>query len=195
MSRTTSAADRLAVLVLGLVLAVAGLALVAWYLDARGWLPVDLSAPGRLDTGAVDTAATSSWWPWALGLVGVVLVLVGLRWLAAHLPDRGIGRLRVAGSTSADALEADAGGVVGAAAAALEQTEGIRSARGTVRRERGQVVATLHATLEQGADLGTVSRACDTVSADLAGVLGRDDLRCSVRLHVAHRDRPLRRVS
>ncbi len=195
MSRATLAVDRLVVLVLGVLLAVTGLALVVWYLDAQGWLPVVLTTPARLTTTAVDPAASAGWWPWALGVVGVVMVVLGLRWLAAHLPERGVGRLRVTGSTPTDKLEADAGNVVGAAADVLEQTEGVRTARGTVRRERGQLVATLHATLEQGADLGIVARACDAVSADLSTVLGRDDLRCLVRLQVARRDRALPRVS
>lgn len=194
MSRSTLAADRVVVLVLGLLVALLGLLAGAWYLSVRGWLPLEVTTPTSLSTAPVDDLAAAPWWPWALGVLGVLLVLVGLRWLAAHLPDRGVGRLRVAGHTSADKLEADAGNVADAAADALGLTEGVRSARGSVRHERGQLVATLRVTIEQGADLQVVARACDTTSADLARVLGRDDLRCLVQVHVSRRDRALPRV-
>lgn len=195
MSRTVQAVDRTVVLLIGVLLAATGLLLACWYAAGQGWFTAPFAAPDRLDTTGVDTVTGAAWWPWALGAAGVLLVLLGLRWLAAHLPDRGVGRLRIAGGDPTGRLEADAGSVTDAAADALARTEGVQSARGRLRRERGQLVATIHATVERGADLEVVAHACDQVSSDLAQVLGRDDVRCSVRLQVAHRDRALPRVA
>lgn len=194
MSRAVLAVDRVVVLVVGIVLALIGLTLVGWYAVAQGWIAAPAGVPVRLDTSGVDDATAAAWWPWALGVAGLLLVLIGLRWLAAHLPDRGVGRLRIAGGTTRDRLEADADDVAHAAADALAAAEGVRSARGRVLRERGQLVATLTATVERGADLEVVAAACDRVCSDLAQVIGRDDVRCAVRLHVARRERALPRV-
>ena len=71
----------------------------------------------------------------------------------------------------------------------------VRSVRGTINRDRGQLVARLTATIEPQADLATVGAAADAVSADLKKVLAREDLRCQVNLRVAHRGRRLSRVT
>lgn len=194
MSRAVVVADRLMAVVLGLVLVLVGLALGGWYLVAQGWVAASVSAPDELSTAPVQSAANAAWWPWALGVAGVVLTLLGLRWLAAHLPNRGVGRLRLSGTGAEGRLEVDAGAVASAAADALEQVPGVRSARGRVLRDRGQLVATLRARIERGTDLEQLASACDRASSDLATALARDDLRCTVRVEVANRDRSLPRV-
>ncbi len=188
------AADRVLVVLVGLSLVLGGAAFGVWFLADEGWLPSTVEAPGELSTAALRSAAETDWWPWALGIAGVVLTLLGLRWLAAHLPDRGVGRLRMRGSGAEGRLEVDAGSVASAAAESLGRVPGVRSARGRVLRQRGQLVATIRVTIERGTDLEQLARACDRASTDLATALGRDDLRCSVRLDVAHRDRSLPRV-
>ncbi len=102
--------------------------------------------------------------------------------------------MRIAGTSERDRLEADAGSIANTAADVLGRVDGVRSARGHLRRERGQLLLTLHATIEPGADLAEVARACDRTSADVVHVLGRDDLTCRVRLQVAHSDRAVPRV-
>ncbi len=194
MSRAVLATDRVIALLVGVVLAAAGVGAAAWYLESRGMLPGGVQLSDQVDTAALQTATSASWWPWASAAVGVLLVLLGLWWLAAHLPDRRLDRLRIAGTSERDRLEADAGSVANAAADALGRVDGVRSARGHLRRERGQLLLSLHATIEHGADLAEVARTCDQTSADVAHVLGRDDLRCRVRVQVAHRDRAIPRV-
>ncbi|MCY7400469.1 MAG: hypothetical protein LH477_05830 [Nocardioides sp.] len=137
MSRSVVVTDRVMAVVLGLVLVLAGLALGGWYLVAQGWVTVPVTAADELSTAPVQSAATAAWWPWALGVAGLVLTLLGLRWLTAHLPDRGVGRLRLSGTGAEGRLEVDAGAVASAAAASLEQVPGARSARGRVLRDRG----------------------------------------------------------
>jgi len=195
MNRSAVLIDRTATLVVGLLLLLLGAAAIVWYLVGVGWVGSVPGVPGRLRTTGLQDVAATTWWPWALGAAGVVLILLGLRWAAAHLPDRGVGRLRLAGSGSGGRLEIDADAVAAAAADSLERCEGVRSARGRVVRERGQLLVSVRATVEHGADLAVVGRAGDAVSTEVAEALGRDDLRCSVRLHVAHRDRGMPRAS
>lgn len=185
MGRTVLGLDRLAAIVLGLVLLVLGLAAAAW---GAGWLvEVWAAAPQRLTLKtATDTVATA-WWPWAAGVAGAVLVLLALWWLLAHLPRRGVGELSLEGSSTSGRLRIDPAGVAATAADVLSETPGVRSASSRVLRDRGQLVVALKATVEPDADLQSVVSATDDVATDLAQVLGRDDARARVQLGVARR--------
>ena len=63
----------------------------------------------------------------------------------------------------------------------------IRSARGAVLADRGELVVRLRATVDPDADLGAVVATCDGVLADLAHVLPADQLRSRVELSVLRR--------
>jgi len=189
MSRALIAFDRLMAFVVGLVLVAVGAAAALWW---RGTFP---SWPTRLDTGPAVQLTDRPWWPWTVGILGVALILLGLRWLVAHLPSRGISQLTLPGSSPHGRLITQVRPVAAAAAEALEQTPGVRSTSATIIAVRGQLVARLNATIEQQADLSAVAAAADQVSADLARILQRDDLYCQVNLSVAHRARSLPRVA
>ena len=186
-SRTTLAVDRTVIIVVGLVLLVGGLALGWWW---SGYSPF----PSTLRTTGARDLIAMSWWGAASALVGLLLILLGLRWLLAHLTSQGVGRLHLAGSGAAGRLDVAASKVAGAAADALADTIGVRSARGRVVRDRGQMVARLSAVVEPECDLALVARRSDLVSGQLRQALERDDLRCSVELRVAATSRRLPRV-
>ena len=188
MSRGVIAFDRFASFLVGTVLIAAGGFALVWWLDLFSWLPP------ALNTSPVTDTTSQPWWPWVAGLVGAVLALLGLRWLAGHLPNSGVGELTLPGSGSQGKLRAAAAPVAKAAAEVLEATPGVRSATGRVLRERGQLVARLRATIEAEADLQAITSAADQVAADLAQVLERDDLHLQVQLKVATRSRSLPRV-
>ncbi len=193
MSRATITTNRVAAFLLGLLLIAVGTAAALWWQSTlTGWFP---AVPDRLDSSSAFDLTQRSWWPWAAGVVGVVLILVGLRWLIAHLPSRSVSHLKLTGSTSAGTLVAEVRPVAKAAAEALELTPGIRAARGSIHGERGQLVARIHATIELQADLAVVAAAADRVSAQLGQVLQRNDLVCQVNLTVARRDHGLARVT
>lgn len=189
MSRATIAFDRAATFLAAAVLIAVGAGAIAWALDLVTWLPTSL------DTSGVQDVTGSPWWPWVAGAAGLIAVLAGLRWLIAHLPDRGVGDLALSGSGPTGKLRAAPRPVARAAAQALAATPGVRSATGSVLRERGQLVARLTATIEAGADLHLVAAAADQVAAELGAVLGRGDLHCQVQLNVATRARALPRVA
>lgn len=191
VTRTVLLLDRIATLVLALLLLAAGLAGLWWW---SGREVSGTSLPGTSSTSAVTDALGGSAVAWGVAVGGVVLALVGLRWILAHLRRTTVSRLRLGGSGPDGRNEALAGKALGAAADAFATTDGVRSARGAVVRDRGQLVARVDATIEPEADLAHVAARADEVTAQLNDVLGRDDLRAAVRLRVALRGRALSRV-
>ena len=191
-TRKTLFIDRIATLVLALVLIAGGGAAIWWWSgqSLAGYQLADTS-----DTSAVSDVVDAAWFGWAAAAVGIVLALVGIRWIAAHLTTARVARLTLGGSDATGRLDVAGSKVAGAAAQALADTVGVRSAKGAVVRDRGQLVAHLAAVIEPEADLALVARRADEVSAQLAEVLERDDLRCSVQLRVAARGRTLPRAS
>lgn len=191
ISRTVLLLDRIATLVLSLLLLVGGLAGLWWW---SGRSISGTTLPDTSSTSAASDALGTSWVAWAVAVGGVVVALVGLRWILAHLRRNTVSRLRLSGSGPDGRNEALAGKALGAAADAYATTDGVRSARGTVVKDRGQLVARVDATIEPEADLAHLARRADEVSAQLNDVLGREDLRAAVRLRVAARGRALSRV-
>ncbi len=186
-SRKLLLLDRVATFLLALVLlALAGMAI--W------WFTGTSPLPERTKTAALQEVVDQQWWPWAAAAAGVVLILLGLRWLLAHLSSPRVSRLTLRGSHPGGKLAIDASRAASAAAQAFAATPGVRSAKGQIVKDRGRMVATVSAVIEPEADLPLLAAGADQVSADLAEVLGRDDLRCSVQLRVATRGRSLARV-
>jgi hypothetical protein len=89
----------------------------------------------------------------------------------------------------------DPGPAVATAAEVLADDPMIRSAKGAVLADRGELVVRLRATVDPDADLGAVVDACDAVLADLAHVLPADQLRSRVELSVLRRGAVGPRVS
>lgn len=188
MSRATVAVDRIVLTLIALVLIGAGVVGLLWW-SGR------LAVSETLDLASLAPVTHEPWWPWAVGALAVVLGLLGLRWMAAHLPDRGVSQLVLAGSDTTGRLVVDASSVVSAAAQQLERTEGVTGVRGLIQRDRGQLVARFNTSLDRRADLHVVARAADEVTAQLRTVLQRDDVVGSVRLRVGRSDAPPPRVS
>jgi len=191
MRRAVLGLDRVLVLLLGLVLLAAGVAAVGWQ---TGFL-ADLwpAAPDRLD---VDSRRLSdgSAYPAVLALTGVVLVGLGLWWLVAHLPRRGVGSLRLPAGSRAGSLTVDPGPAVATAADVLADDPDVRAARGSALSDRGEVVVRLRVSVEPGTDLTCVVATCERVLADLARVLPSDDLRSRVELDVLREPKAAPRV-
>ena len=178
ITRTVLLVDRVATLLLGLAL-VAGGALAIW------WWTGPSALTGTLDLAPVQRVVDAGWWPAAAGIGGVALALVGLRWLAVHVRRATVPRLQLSGSGRGGRLEVDTGRMANAAAESYAATPGVRSARGRVVRDRGQLVVRVSATVDRDADLAELAREADRLAADLHQVLDRPDLRCSVELRVA----------
>ncbi|MGZ0145887.1 hypothetical protein ACXJJ3_02350 [Kribbella sp. WER1] len=180
MRRGIIALDRTVGVLVALILIAAGaLALLWWH----------AGTPHRLTVQTPPDHTQASWWPWATGAAGIVIALIGLWWLAAHLPRRVNGHFHLSDDKQHGGLSADAHAAVAAAATDLSALPEIRDASGRVVTDRGQLVAELQCTIEPSADLDTVTAAVAEAAADLHEVLGLPRLRHRVRLRVARNDK------
>jgi len=189
MSRTLAGLDRLLALLLGLILLAVGVGAIIWQ---GGWYH---RAPRTLSVPWLSSATTASWWPWATGIGGIILILAALRWLVAHLPHRRSPAVTLAGSDRTGQLTADLSALAAASATVLADTPGVRSTSGTAITDRGQPTLRLTATLEPTADLATVTTAADRIGTQLATALPDPDVAAQVHLRVARSARNQPRVS
>jgi len=179
VSRAVQGLDRFVGLLLSVVLISGGGLTVLWGTRQVGIL----TAP--LDLTVVRQVLDESWWPWAVGGLGVLLVVLGVLWLLAHVPGRGVDRILLPGTGRSGRLSAEVRPVADAAAAALAPTLGVQRVRGRLRRERGTLTLRLNAVLDPDADLGLITAAAEQVSGQLRHLLGRDDVTCTVSLRIA----------
>lgn len=179
MTKQLRGVDRTVTALVGSVLFGLGAMAILWRLD------IVLDLPRSIDTERVTDVLATSWWPWASGVVGMVLVLLGLRWLGAHLPSAGVGELNLPGTGATGRLRFNATSAASAAAQQLSQHPAVRSAKGKVRRDRGQLDVAINATVDPAADLRELAQDTDQIVADLARVMGRHDLYGRVRLKIS----------
>lgn len=179
MSRALAGLDRTVVLVLGLLLVGVGVLAVVWQRGLVDRLDGTISAPG------LTTAAESSWWPWAVGAAGVLLVLVALRWLVAHLAGRSGTRVRLPGSDRSGRLTADLAAVATAAAESVLGTPGVRACNGRAVDDRGRRTVQLMVTLDPTADLPPVVAAAERACGEVGQALPDGSLAARVHLRVA----------
>lgn len=179
MTRTLAALDRLVVLLVGAGAMVVGAAAVIWQLDLWSRLRGTVTAPWLI------RATQESWWPWAVGAAGVVLVILALRWLLAHLPGRKLSDVRLRGSDKTGRLTTDLSALAAAAADSVLDTPGIRSASGKAVDDRGRRTLQLTVTIDPTADLTVVTAATDQACRDLGAALGDPDTATRVHLHTA----------
>lgn len=173
--------DRAATLVAGLVLIAVGAAAFVW---DRG---LGLNWSDRLDTGRVLTFLRSDWVPWAAGLGGVLVVILGLGWLAAHARHRRVRRLPLEATGSPGAppsSEVDVGAIASAAATELARRPDVVGCRGKAVRDRRQLVVELTPTLSAQADLAAVTAAAERAAANIHSALGRNDVHVRIAARV-----------
>jgi len=184
VTRTVAGLDRLLALLLGLVWVAVGVGAIIWQ---GGWYQ---QAPRTLSAPWLSSATTASWWPWATGVGGIILILLALRWLVAHLPHRRSPAVTLAGSDRTGQLTADLSALAAASATVLADTPGCGPPRAP-RSPTGQPTLSLTATLEPTADLVTVA---DHPGTQLAAALPDPHIDAQVHLRVARSARNQPRV-
>ena len=184
MRRGVLGLDRVLVLLLGLVLVVLGVAAIGWQVGflADVWPDV----PDSTSVDSTQVTGDSRFVAIAVA-AGVVLVLLGLWWLFAHLPRRGVGPLRLPSGDVPGVLTVLPGPAVATAADVLADDPRILSARGAVLTDRKRLVVRLRVTVYPDADLASVITSCEAVLADLARVLPEEQLTSRVELTVLRR--------
>jgi hypothetical protein len=177
MTPATRFVDRALCGLLGLLLAAAGAAAIAWHYQRLAPAVSEMSAPG------LHTAVNAGWWPWALGAVAVILIAAGVWWLISHLPRPTHARTTLAGSDAAGTLRLDLDTAAHTAADALAAHDVITSAKATTGREHGHdVIAVTAATTP--ADLTAAARAAADVQTQLAAVLEGTPTHVRTLLHL-----------
>lgn len=187
MSRTTAAVNRVVALLLGLALVAVGAGALAWGVDVlpRIWS----QAPESLTADGVESATTTSWWPWACGVAGVLLALVAIAWLVALLrPTRHRPEV-LPGSDDSGELTADPVQAGEHVARLIAEHPDVLGARARGRVQRGRRVLDLTTTIDARADLvGLRTRAAELVG-ELGVVTGEGTVDVRHRLRVASRQR------
>lgn len=182
MSRATLALDRVVLLVLGVLVVVVSAFLLVWGLDR--WP----AAPEQVDLAALRRVPEQPWWPWALGVGGVLAVVLAVRSLLAHARHRRVHGVTLRPPPDAPAppgrLRVDLPAVATAAAARLATAPVVEAARGHVVVDRGSTVVELVARVDASADLDRVRAAVDRTREELAVVLPPRTAQLRVRLDV-----------
>ncbi|MBB2988741.1 hypothetical protein FHR72_000198 [Mycolicibacterium iranicum] len=182
MTRATVFLDRLAVFAVGAALLAAGGTAVLWARrDGPGAQPLQLPAPLR----DVET----SWWPWACGGIGAVLVLLGLWWLSVHRRTPRVRDVPLSDDApTRGSLSVDAAAVASAAADVLAQHPAVSKAGSRVSVENRVRTITLSVTIPARRALESAVAAADDTAATVAQMLG-DDVAVRTRVRVKARDR------
>jgi hypothetical protein len=188
MSRAATAVDRTAGIAVGLVLILVGAGAIIWNSNWFNGIPEYITAPG------MALSVRSWWWPWAVTAAGIVLVLLGLRWLAAHALATRAHTMPLTGSGENGIMTADLGSVANAAARRLELDPSVQSAKATAFLDRGRRIVEITATAASAADLSAAAAAADKVCCEAVTMLDDDSVatRTRIRLKTANRVRRLK---
>jgi hypothetical protein len=188
MSRSSTALDRTATLVVGLFLIVVGAGAIIWNTTWLPRIPESITAPGLV------LSARSWWWPWAVTAAGIALVFLGLRWLATHSLARRVHTIALAGSGQNGILTADLAAIATAAAHRLQLNPSVQSAKATAIIDRGRRTLDLTATAASVHDVPAAAAAADQVCGEAITMLGDDTVATRTRIRVDTKRRRGRRL-
>lgn len=187
MTRSAVFVDRLATLLVAVLLIAGGAAIFVWNKTLFDGIPEFITAPGLV------TAANTAWWPWATTGVGIVLIVLALRWLISHRPAARVGRTALSGSTRQQTpgrSTGDVSEVASASARALEADPSINKASGKAIVDRRRRTLDIVATAASPDLLAEAVRAADRVASDAVTMIGDDTLaaRTLIRIDTRHRN-------
>lgn len=178
--RRTAPIDRTITLLVGLALVAGAAAVVAWRED------ILISDP-TLDLSWLSERFDEVWWPWTVGIAGGLLVLFGLALAIAHLPRRAVSVVRASGSHDEAGL-VDSEVLVSTVRDRILEIDGVRSARGRIRRERRQLVMSFVVTVDPAVSLRQTVSDLDQAALMGAQIARRDDLAYRIDLRVARKE-------
>lgn len=162
MTRAPFKTDRLATIVLAVLLIVGGAVLIDW----RYHLVLH-HYPRAISLGSLPSWAASGWWPWVFALFTIVLGLIGLWWLLAHARRDTATSVKMAQSSSHGTVTLDTSSLADAIAASLERAGPFASVKATATQTRGRITVVLTAALDQFADGPSVTEAIVGLRRDL----------------------------
>ena len=161
MSPRVRVLDRLLTALAGLLLLAGALLVLEWRYDLL------LGLGRRLDLDPVQGVLSSEWWPWAFAVGGVLLAVVGLRWLVAHVSTPNGTVVRTVNDDEHGASIIDLSSLATATAARFADLAPVVSSGGSYRRIDGQHVVEVRAAVDDRTSAGLLAEAVSTVDADL----------------------------
>ncbi|MDG3013670.1 alkaline shock response membrane anchor protein AmaP [Speluncibacter jeojiensis] len=179
MTRSAGTLDRLAALLVGIALIGLGAGALIWNTTLVSGIPELVTAPELVD----DTG--TSWWPWAVAGAGIVLIVLGGRWLLAHTPAAKAKALRVNGPEDLGAITVDLGSLATAAARTLADRPDVTAAKGKAVIDRGTRTLDLTITATSAEDLRGVIDAVDHTCAHLASATGDPSIATRTTIHLS----------
>lgn len=188
MSPTPHVLDRLACLLLGLVLLLGALLVVDW--EYR--LVLD-DYPATPHLGAVPGWTSASWWPGAVGGAGLLLVLIGLWWLTSHVPRTTGSSVRLAGSDDRGRMDIDLASLAAALGRDLAASCPVNNVSTTTDESRGQRLVIVRADVDPRADGPGITDVVSRITADVREAFPEGNVHARFLLHPPRPPRPFRR--
>lgn len=188
MTRRLAFLDRVATLLLAVLLVVGGLALVDWQQDRV------LTLPKSVDAAHVLDVVGTSWFPWAFAGGTLLVGLLALWWLLAHLPRPPRTQVRTESGDRHGAVRVDLSSVANAAAERFATLAPVIGTSGSVRSIGGRDVVEVRATIDLRADAQLLQEAASRTSREVAASLKTVEPATRVLLDTQRRV-PLRRTS
>jgi len=173
MTRLAMAFDRFIIAIFGVLLIVIGFGALMWNADLIAGMPEYITLG---DSAAMLDA---SWWPWAVAAAGIACVLLGLRWLVAHIPAGARRGVHTTAHTDLGTVELDLQNVAEAAAHNLADNASTYSSNGRAVLDRGVRTIELEVTAQSADDVSTVIENIDETARDIAVAV--DDATVAVR--------------
>lgn len=167
--------DRVATLLVAILLVALGLLMVDWHYR---W--VFDSYPAELSTGPAREVVTADWFLWALAAAGVVLGLLGLVWLLAHLRRRGPSTLRLRTSDETGRVQADLRSIADASGGRLQSIAALTGVTGTVVTIQSRPVILLRGRVDPVASTASITDAAETCTRDLSAAFPDQAITCRI---------------
>lgn len=187
MTRAPFKTDRLATVVVAIVLIVAGLVLLDWRyrLVLHGY-------PRAVSLGSLPQWAGSGWWPWAFAFVTIILGLLGVWWLLAHARQDTQRSVKMAQSGQHGTITLDTTSLADAVARSLEAAGPFASVKGTTTTLNRAITVVLAVQLDQYADGPSVTEAIRSLREQLASAFPDQSVTARVLLTQARSARRAR---
>ncbi|MHA2788039.1 hypothetical protein ACXZ66_02675 [Corynebacterium sp. S7] len=179
MTHTLSFFDRLVTLIAGAILVAAGLVPIGLYFDIpylSPWLH-------SINFGVLTSLHESSWYPWALGIIAFVLVVIGLSMLGTNLRGRGFSRSDVrdddSGKTTVHLAR-----MASAMGDYMKESEPVTGVDTSVAMVKKRPTITFTVAADPHADLRTLVTLIENVEADFRDAVEDLDIDTVYKLHL-----------
>jgi len=177
MTRTLHLWNRAAVAVAGLIIASLGVAMILWRAGV-------LAAHASIDTASVMRVIDSEWWPWAAGVAGLVVVLLGIRWFIAYVPRPARSELALSQSDEQGDLSVSLAALASAIDDRIALAPGVARCTSHVRLDRGVRLIETRVHVDSGVHLRMLTEVVDDVARDVEAMLSGDAPAARVRVFV-----------